>query len=165
MSKKKKITRECQPCTACCDGWVQMVINDTHVYPGSPCPHSTGSGCDNYENRPKDPCDNFNCGWVTENSPLPDWLKPNNAKAIVIFNKFQWQNIPVDIAVPVGKRIPPRTLKWLQDFAQKNARPLLFAEQNLIDGVMQQQQNFIGYGPPAFQAYVEQQQADGRKLW
>ena len=165
MGKKKQQPRACQPCTACCDGWVQMTIGEARVHPGCPCPHSTGSGCDDYANRPSDPCDNFNCGWVVENSPLPDWFKPDNAKVIVIFNKIQWQGIPVDVAVPVGKRIPPRSLKWLMAFAEKNGRPLLYAEQHLIDGKMQQQQTFLGYGPPAFQAWASQMQQSGQALW
>jgi hypothetical protein len=162
---KKKTVRQCQPCTACCDGWVQMTIGDAHVYPGHPCPHSTDNGCDDYENRPVDPCRNFICGWVVEGSPLPDWLKPDNGKVIVIFNKIQWQGVPVDVAVPVGKRIPPRSLKWLQEFAQKHGRPLLYAEQIIVDGVMQPEQDFIGYGPPAFQAYVQERKAKNLKLW
>jgi len=164
MMTKKRI-RECQPCTACCDGWVQMTIGEAHVYPGAPCPHSTDKGCDDYENRPSDPCRNFNCGWIVEGSPLPDWLKPDNAKVIVIFNKIQWQGHPVDVAVPVGKRIPPRALKWLQDFAQKHGRPLLYSEQVAIDGMMQHQQNFIGYGPPAFQDWIRVQQQNGASFW
>ena len=161
----KKPVRECQPCTACCDGWVQMRIGEAYVYPGAPCPHSTGGGCDDYENRPTNPCRNFNCGWVIEGSPLPEWFKPDNAKVIVIFDKIRWQGLPVDVAVPVGKRIPPRALHWLQDFAEQQGRPLLYAEQYLIDGVMQAQQNYLGYGPPAFQQWLQQRQSRGEKLW
>ena len=89
--------RQCQPCTACCDGWVQMTINGHPVYPGHPCPHSTGRGCDDYANRPRDPCINFNCGWVVAGSPLPDWMKPEHAKVIVVFNKTTWRDLPVDV--------------------------------------------------------------------
>ena len=88
-----------------------------------------------------------------------------HAKVIVIFNKLQWQGVPVDVAVPVGKRIPPRSLKWLMAFAEKNRRPLLYAEQTIIDGVMQAEQDFIGYGPPAFQEWVQQHRAAGKRFW
>jgi len=53
------------------DGWVQMVVDGTEIYPGHPCPHRTGECCDDYTNRPTDPCGKFSCGWVIENSPLP----------------------------------------------------------------------------------------------
>ena len=54
-----------------------MTIKGHPVYPGRPCPHSTGRGCDDYANRPKDPCIDFNCGWVVADSPLPEWMKPD----------------------------------------------------------------------------------------
>jgi hypothetical protein len=142
-----------------------MVIGDTPVYPGHPCPHSTGSGCDDYENRPIDPCDHFNCGWIIENSPLPDWMKPNNGKVIVIFNKLTWNGLPVDLAVPVGKRIPPRSLNWLKQFSEQHRRPLIFTEQIVEKGEFQKQQQMISHGPPEFQQDMLRWQREGQKLW
>ena len=42
---------------------------------------------------------------------------------------MNWRGLPVDVAVPVGRKIPPRALNWLKDFSQRNGRPLLFSEQ------------------------------------
>jgi hypothetical protein len=142
-----------------------MTIQGHPVYPGRPCPHSTGRGCDDYANRPVDPCINFNCGWILENSPLPDWMKPSNSKVIVIFNKTRWRGLPVDIAVPIGRRIPPRALNWLKEFAASNARPLLFSEQVKENGVFQRQQLFSAHGPPGFQQHIAQLTASGKPLW
>lgn len=142
-----------------------MVIDENPVYPGHPCPHSTGKGCDNYENRPVDPCVNFKCGWIIPNSPLPDWMKPSNAKVIVIFNKLQWNGAPVDLAVPVGKRIPPRSLAWLKTFAEQHRRPLIYTEQIVEDGKFQKQQNIMGHGPSAFQQELLRWQQEGKNLW
>ena len=142
-----------------------MVIGGVPVYPGHPCPHSTGTGCDDYENRPVDPCDNFNCGWIIPNSPLPEWMKPDNGKVIVIFNKLQWNGVPVDLAVPVGKRIPPRSLKWLKGFSAKFKRPLLYSEQILENGQFQRQQQVLAFGPPAFQEDIARLQKEGKTLW
>ncbi len=142
-----------------------MTIQDVPVHPGRPCPHSTGSGCDDYANRPTDPCINFNCGWVVDGSPLPDWMKPENAKVIVIFNKTRWQNLPVDVAVPVGRRIPPRALNWLTDFAARHGRPLLFSEQVRERGVYQRAQLFHAHGPPAFQRHIERLLSADQPLW
>ena len=142
-----------------------MTIQGHPVYPGRPCPHSTGHGCDDYANRPVDPCNNFNCGWIVENSPLPDWMKPNNAKVIVIFNKTRWRGLPVDVAVPIGRRIPPRALNWLKEFAASNARPLLFSEQVKENGVFQREQLFSAHGPPEFRQHIAQLTASGKQLW
>ncbi len=142
-----------------------MTIQGHPVFPGHPCPHSTGRGCDDYANRPKDPCIDFNCGWVVPDSPLPDWFKPDNARVIVIFNKTRWRGLPVDVAVPVGRRIPARALNWLKDFAGRNGRPLLFSEQVKENGVYQREQLFSAHGPPEFQQHIAQLLAAGRPLW
>jgi hypothetical protein len=102
---------------------------------------------------------------VIEDSPLPEWLKPCDAKVMVIFNKLEWQGLPVDLAVPLGQRIPPRALEWLKRFAEQNMRPLLYAEQIVEHGVFQKEQTLFGYGPPEFQAQVARWQAAGAKLW
>ncbi len=142
-----------------------MVIDGIPVYPGSPCPHSTGSGCDDYENRPQDPCDRFNCWWILAGSPLPEWMKPDKGKVIVIFHKLDWKGYAVDLAVPVGKRIPPRSLDWLKKFSEANMRPLIYTEQITESGRFQRQQRIFGHGPPAFQQDLLRWQREGRKLW
>ena len=161
---KKKLHRNCQPCTACCDGWVRINVHGLDAYPGHPCIHSTGKGCDDYNNRPQNPCINFQCGWVINKSPLPEWFKPSEARVIVIFNKIQWQGFPVDLAIPVGKKIPPRSLNWLKNFAKKNGRPFIYTEQqSQIE--FQKQQKVFGYGPPDFQQQVAQWEKSGTVLW
>ena len=151
MSKKAAPARECQPCTACCDGWLQIRVNGVPVHPGRPCPHSTGKGCNDYANRPVDPCVHFICGWRMDGSPLPDWMKPSNAKVIVLFKQSVWRGYPVDVAVPVGRRIPPRSLEWLQRFAQENSRMLLYSEQIVENGEYTNQQAVSAFGSPEFQ--------------
>jgi hypothetical protein len=162
VRNKKK--RECQPCTACCDGWVQMVIRGVSVYPGCPCPYSTGKGCDDYENRPEDPCDNFSCGWIIEGSPLPDWMKPDKAKVIVLFSKLRWQGLPVDLAVPVGEKIPTRSLAWLKEFSTEHMRPLVYTEQIVESGKFQKQQRVFAHGPPAFQQDILRWKSEGNEI-
>ncbi len=157
--------RECQPCTACCDGWLQIQVEGKPVYPGRPCHHSTGSGCDDYANRPEDPCVHFVCGWRMDGSPLPDWMKPNNAKVVVLFDQSQWRGLPLDVAVPVGRRIPPRALNWLQDFAMKNQRVLVYSEQHVENGKFSNRQAAHAFGPPEFQQDVAARMQQGLPLW
>ena len=143
-----------------------MNIQGHPVYPGHPCPHSiSGKGCDDYANRPRDPCIDFKCGWVLPESPLPEWMKPDSAKVIVIFNKSSWNGLPVDVAVPVGRRIPGRALNWLQEFARRNGRPLLFSEQVRENGVYTRAQLFMAHGPVEFQQHIAQLTADNKPLW
>ncbi len=96
---------------------------------------------------------------------MPGWMKPNEGKVLVIFNKLRWQGYAVDLALPVGRRIPPRALKWLQGFAQRNGRPLLYSEQVVDANGFTGEQIVFGYGPPQFQAWVSDCEKAGRKLW
>ncbi len=153
------------PCTGCCDGWLQIIVEGKPAYPGKPCHHSTGKGCDDYEHRPVDPCVKFVCGWRMDGSPLPDWMKPDNAKVIVLFNKTQWRGIPVDVAVPVGRRIPPRALNWLQQFAQTHQRALLYSEQLVENGKFSNRQAASAFGPPEFQQEMAERIQSGQPLW
>lgn len=95
------------------------------------------------------------------NSPLPDWMKPSNSKVIVLFNQSAWNGMPVDVAVPVGKRIPPRALNWLKQFAESNNRALLYSEQIMQDGVYTKQQSVAAFGPPEFQQEMAERAGRG----
>ncbi|WP_373019526.1 hypothetical protein [Thiomicrorhabdus sp.] len=159
------MSRQCQPCTACCDGWVQISVKGCEAYPGHPCPHSTGSGCDDYENRPVDPCRKFECAWVKADSQLPDSFKPSESGALVIDGILTWQGLQVDLAVPVGREIPQETLGWLMQFAEREMRPLIYQQQDPSSSVLEKNPLTLAYGPPAFQQWVLEQQQKGVKLW
>jgi hypothetical protein len=100
-----------------------------------------------------------------DNSPLPEWMKPSNAKVVVLFNQTQWRGMPVDVAVPVGRRIPPRALNWLQQFAQTHQRGLLYSEQIVENGKFSNQQSANVFGPPEFQQDMAQRMQSGQPLW
>lgn len=142
-----------------------MIVDQVPVYPGNPCPHSTGNGYDHYYNRPTDPCVNFSCEWIIHNSPFPDWMKPKNGKVIAIFNKLRWNVYPVALAVPVGKRIPPRSLDWLERSLEENTRLLVYTEQVGKSRSFQKKQQLFGYGPPAFVQDLRRWRKGGKKLW
>jgi hypothetical protein len=91
------------------------------------------------------------CGWRMNGSPLPEWMKPSNSKVIVLFNQSTWNGMPVDVATPVGKRIPPRALQWLRQFAESHNRALLYSEQIVQDGKFTNKQAVCAFGPPEFQ--------------
>jgi hypothetical protein len=139
-------TRECDPCTACCQGWITS--KHIRMSPGEPCRHCTQQGCAIYEDRPQEPCRSFECGWLQKGSPLPDAMRPDRCGAIVAFNK-KCLGIDVFVAAPVGDRIPPPTLNWLMDFARRNALPLLYWENIREQGAYVRQEQ-SGYGPPSF---------------
>jgi len=92
-------------------------------------------------------------------------MKPNNAKVIVLFDQTVWRGMPVDVAVPVGRRIPPRSLQWLKGFAQTHQRGLLYSEQVVENGKFTNQQQFAAFGPAEFQAEMAERAASGQRPW
>lgn len=84
---------------------------------------------------------------------------------MVLLDKLRWQGLPVDVAIPVGKRIPPRALNWLKQFAAQHNRPLIYTEQVVVGGKFQKDQQAVAYGPPAFQQEVAVRVARGERLW
>ena len=94
-------------------------------------------------------------------SPLPEWMKPSNAKVIVLFNQSTWQGYPVDVAVPVGRKIPPRSLDYLRRFAQEHNRMLLYSEQIVENGVYTNQQAVSAFGSPEFQQDMAERASRG----
>lgn len=157
--------RNCQPCTVCCDGWLKIDIDGATIAPDKPCQHSTDTGCSSYEKRPFDPCQVFSCGWKVPNSPLPEWMKPNLANVIVIFDKLKWQGAPVDLAVPVGKNIPTRSLEWIKRFSETHHRPLIYTENDLLESQNNSSQKSFAYGPTNFLSDITLWRNEGRNLW
>lgn len=124
-------TRNCQPCTACCEGWLDVQTPVAQACLGKPCTHCKSQGCAIYEDRPQDPCQSFHCAWRQEDSLLPHAMRPDLSGVIVMTDKLQWQGEDVIVAVAVGSRIPARTFHWLYSLAQLTARKLVAVEHQL----------------------------------
>ena len=118
-------SRECSSCAACCEGWISLTVYGEEISSGHPCPHTTDCGCRIYEKRPVDPCRTFKCGWLVDGSPLPDWMKPNNAGVIVMFNKYSMGGHQVDAAITIGEKLNPATLEWLKNYTLQKGRALM----------------------------------------
>lgn len=85
------------------------------------------------------------------------------AKVIVLPAWTTWRTFPVDLALPVGSRIPFKSLQWLQENSKKTFRPLITTEQ-IIDrnGHFTGKQNVIGFGPPTYLAEMAELIGDRR---
>ena len=140
--------RQCGSCTKCCDGWINADINGVKISPTKPCEFRTDGGCAIYEKRPEMPCRTFKCGWLSDNSVLPEHMSPVNCGAIVLFNR-KWRGYSVVYALPTGPKIPQETLDWLMNYTRETKIPLQWVENTFKNGVYTGQR-YRGYGPPAF---------------
>lgn len=165
--KPTKSERDCGACSACCDGWVKIVVEGHEAYPGKPCPWSTGTGCSHYKDRPVDPCRNFSCSWIPEGSPLPKWFRPDQSKVVVLFDQIRFAGVPVDLAVPVGQQVPDRPLSWLKGFAETHGRPLVYLENvpATEPGEFEKEAKVSIHAPEDFRNQLSDFLDQGGRLW
>jgi len=139
-------SRECHPCTACCEGW--LLSDHIEMSPGNPCRHCTAQGCAIYADRPVEPCRNFQCGWLREPTLLPDDMRPDLCGAIILFNR-KWNRWNVVKAIPTGEKIPDETMSWLMNYVKETRTPLIF-QIHLVKNGRFIGMKMMGAGPPAF---------------
>ena len=120
--------RNCLPCTACCEGWLDIQTTEVQAHLGKPCTHCSNQACSIYDSRPQDPCQIFHCAWRMEGTLLPLNMRPDLSGAIVMMNQLEWEGEDVIVAVARGTRIPARTFHWLCSLAKLTDRPLVMVE-------------------------------------
>lgn len=127
MEDKEEFTpppRECDGCTACCQGWLSAEALGKRFFPGQPCHWMGCDGCTVYEDRPK-VCSDFTCAWK-DNHFLPEWFKPKESNVICLWR--QWKKLedckPEDrgglylCISQMGEPITSQCLTWLNTYVQ-----------------------------------------------
>ncbi len=79
-------------------------------------------------------------------------MRPDQSGAIVLLS-LPWEGELVISAVPVGPEIPQKTLDWLQAYARKHQRPMIYYSRMLESGMYTGLKQ-LGYGPAAFRQKV-----------
>jgi hypothetical protein len=119
----QQIKRNCQPCTACCDGHLLL---DSQLQPnhGQSCTNCTSAGCAIYENRPRDPCQTFECLWLMQDSPFPDWMRPDLSRVLVNINTLKWNSTPIAVALQLDWAIDKKVVDYFKRWSMVNELPL-----------------------------------------
>jgi hypothetical protein len=124
------------------------------LIPGKPCVHQSADGCNIYPERPLNPCVKFNCGWLLEQETIPEFMKPSECGAIIMFPRIHGRE--AISAVPTGQEIPEATLEWLKAYARERSKPLVFCKWIVKNGQFVGMEK-LGYGPPSFVQMVKMQ--------
>ena len=160
------LSRECGTCTACCEGWLKGEIRGHKMYPGKNCHFLGCNGCTIYEDRPQEPCRNFECVWLKDKSGIiPEWMKPELSKVIIKEMEYELQIMQSGFGtaswvlenaaaiktvqkfwyvVEMGETISGPVLNWLIQYALEIEMPLIYH----IDG----KQEVLG--PPDFHTWA-----------
>lgn len=110
---KLELKRSCGDCAKCCEGWLSANIYGHNMYRGRPC-FFLEKTCTIYENRPHEPCQTYQCGWLQEPEMFPAWMKPSLVDVIVTkkYHKEDKNNFYYEI-VECGKKIDSEVLNYL----------------------------------------------------
>lgn len=126
-----KPERNCDGCTACCEGWLTGDVHGKYMYSGNPCHYKKQNGCAIYDDRPP-MCTDFRCAWL-DDGEVPEWMKPNLSKVIMYWRSIN--DIPYLAIVEAGKPIDSTVLNWLVQSALKkniNIRYMVNGGWNMI---------------------------------
>ena len=134
---------------------LQIEVRGHKVGKGQPCPFSVAHRCSIYSERPQHPCREFVCGWLVASSPLPDWMRPDQASMIMLAANPVWCGLPVDVAVPAGELPKQIALDRLTRFCAENRRLLVY----------QIGDEWFAFGPPVFQTDIASRLARGETPW
>jgi len=96
----------------------------------------------------------FKCGWLADDSPMAEDMRPDLFGAIVLFNR-RWRGHRIIAALPTAPAIPDEALGWLKKYAVEHATPLVFREHTVENGRYTSTKK-MGFGPPAFVQAVKQ---------
>jgi hypothetical protein len=119
-------TRQCGECHACCNGWLGATINGHVMKSGTPCFFLDNHQCSIYPNRPKNPCQDYWCAWIQDDS-IPDWVKPNSSNVIISLKKHPADDTLVYYEVTAaGNEIPPAILTWLIEWSSQQNKNIVY---------------------------------------
>jgi len=116
------MTRACDGCTKCCEGWLQGEAYSHAFYKGRPC-FFLNKKCSIYDTRPSDPCRSYKCVWL-DDKQFPEWMKPDLVN--VIINRAKYNNIIYYVLVEAGSLLDVRVLSWMIQWALNNNQNLMY---------------------------------------
>jgi len=122
------MTRSCDGCTKCCEGWLEGSAHGHAFYRGRPC-FFLNKGCSIYESRPHEPCRSYKCGWL-DDIQFPEWMKPDLVN--VIINRARYNDIHYYVLVESGSLLNIKVFSWMVQWALNNNQNLMY----YIDGGM-----------------------------
>lgn len=112
--------RNCEDCTACCEGWLQGEAYGLKFGKRQPCPFLTTLKCSIHCSRPQ-VCKNFYCGWIQE--LFPEWMRPDKSK--VLISVENWSKGQCLRCIEMGQPISEEAHNEIKQFCTKNNCPYI----------------------------------------
>ena len=114
-------TRQCNGCTACCEGHLYGEAHGHQFFKGRFCHFMNSTGCSIYENRPLNPCASYRCAWLADTKQvLPEWMKPSDSGVIITERTWGPDNQPFWEIIETNAAIKPSVLIWFMLYQVNN---------------------------------------------
>ena len=127
--------RQCDGCTACCEGWLKAEALGKMFFPGQPCHWKGCDGCTVYEQRPP-VCSDFQCAWKI-NHFLPEWFKPTVSNVIPVWRRWKAdedcgpdENAYYLSLTPMKGDISMDALTWLLNYVAAEAINIRYSHES-----------------------------------
>ena len=120
------MSRSCDGCAKCCEGWLSGEAYGHAFYRGRPC-FFLNKTCSIYDKRPESPCRTYKCGWLEEET-FPHWMKPDLVN-VIITKRFH-KNFEFYTITEAGSILDSKTLSWLIQWALKNRKNIRYSIDN-----------------------------------
>lgn len=157
--------RNCLPCTACCEGWLDISEELVQAHVGQPCVNCSAQGCGIYESRPVNPCRTFYCAWRQKGTPLVDSMRPDLSGVIVVMDRLTWRDQAVIVAIPTGEQIPEDSMKYLMGLSSLTDLNLLTVRFEKHNDKFSGASKLSAYGAPQFVTDMKERFKDGVLVW
>lgn len=165
INLKKNNERSCLPCTACCEGWLNISEFSVQAQIGQPCMHCTLNGCGVYQDRPVDPCRTFFCAWRQQNTPIVELMRPDLSGVIVVMDRLTWREDYVIVGIPTAEHIPEKSLNYLMGLSRLTGQNLLTVRFIKDAGKFTGTSMLSAYGDAAFVEEMKVRFQDGKLIW
>lgn len=74
--------RICGECTECCTGTLEGTVDGHEFNVTTACFFLQDNKCNRYETRPDNPCKNYSCMWLNDES-IPDFMRPDLSNVVL----------------------------------------------------------------------------------
>ena len=74
--------RACGECTECCTGTLIGEVQGIKFDHDTACSFLKENKCSIYDSRPEDPCKNYSCMWIN-NESIPDYMRPDLSHVVL----------------------------------------------------------------------------------
>ena len=81
------MSKTCDECTECCTGTLAGEVQGHRFDNTKACFFLKNNKCSIYATRPDDPCRNYSCMWINDES-MPDFMRPDKSNVVLTQKAF-----------------------------------------------------------------------------